>query len=265
MRLLKLLYNAQSQQNKSAVVCDMSMKTHVVIRNLFVHKMCNYMEENKSHSTSYRFTFNIICAVLSCVEFFSTRPITSKNYLLFSPRILGNLRRLGLCYDKNGLYKFKKGQNINTAFLTYSDYHNRRHIPYMSVSLPPGLKPFHLHIVFHHLSTGTNRLSFSYSCFSIQIGGVFRRQGRNVYALRTRMSAIDAIVAFFDIQPSLYFHWISTREYVTEDSAYIDQMAAQGLFPKLQQLYPSIIFALLLGLCRYFLQYYFFKVCIFSD
>jgi hypothetical protein len=75
------------------------------------------------------------------------------------------------------------------------------------------------------------------------------------------MSLLNGIVDFFDIKPSLYFHWISTPEYVTEDSAFIDDMADQGLFPKLQHLYPSFLFAIMLGICRLFLQHLFFKVC----
>lgn len=74
------------------------------------------------------------------------------------------------------------------------------------------------------------------------------------------MSLLSNIVYYVDIKPSLYFHWISTPEYVTEDSAFIDEMAEKGLFPKLQHLYPSFLFALVLGICRLFLQHLLFKV-----
>lgn len=74
---------------------------------------------------------------------------------------------------------------------------------------------------------------------------------------------INKIMSFIDINPSLYISVVTASDRVLETPEFIDQMANEGKFPKLIELFPSIFISIILSICRMILQRYIFKVILF--
>lgn len=74
------------------------------------------------------------------------------------------------------------------------------------------------------------------------------------------MEFLSQIISLVDIKPSSYIHVVTASDRVVETPQLIDEMAELGKFPKLIELWPSLIVAVILSICRMILQKYVFKV-----
>jgi hypothetical protein len=70
-------------------------------------------------------------------------------------------------------------------------------------------------------------------------------------------------VSLVDLKPSTFVHVVTESDRVHETPEMINQLAELGKFPKLIDLWPSIIVAVALSLCRMALQRFIFKVFFF--
>jgi hypothetical protein len=71
---------------------------------------------------------------------------------------------------------------------------------------------------------------------------------------------LQQLVSLVDVKPSAFVHIVTESDRVNETPEMIDEMAELGKFPKLIDLWPSIIVAIALSLCRMALQRIVFKV-----
>lgn len=74
------------------------------------------------------------------------------------------------------------------------------------------------------------------------------------------MEGIERLISFLDVKPSAFVHVVTESDQVPETPEMIDEFAEQGKFPKLIQLWPAIVVAIALSLCRLALQQIVFKV-----
>jgi hypothetical protein len=74
------------------------------------------------------------------------------------------------------------------------------------------------------------------------------------------MSSMRSFLALLDVKPSTFVHVVTESDRVHETPEMIDEMAELGKFPKLIQLWPAIVVAIALSLCRLALQRFIFKV-----
>jgi sphingoid base N-palmitoyltransferase len=74
------------------------------------------------------------------------------------------------------------------------------------------------------------------------------------------MNQLQTLLAFLDVKPSTFVHVVTESDRVHETPEMIDELAELGKFPKLIQLWPAIVVAIALSICRLALQKFIFKV-----